>query len=323
MKKSVCLAIAALFFGLTLHAVPSLAQTWPQRPVKLVLPLGPGAGADITARLYADQLGKRWGEPVVVENRPGADGVIALNAVISARDDHTLFWGPTSTFVGHPYILDKLPYDAKELVPVARVTSTVVVIGVPAAMNVGSLKELFAQAREQPGKLNWASVVTVTDLIIAAYLKSAGLDMVRVSYKDTVSAVNDLVQGRIQMYSAAYAIVRPHVQAGRVKLLAVQNRNRVPGLDLPTVAEAGFPELNFDGLVGIVAARSGGLPDAARERIAADIKAIAAEPAVAERLSATGQINSPGNAAEFAASIDEQAKQLAASAKLLGTKLTR
>ena len=323
MKRSVCLAIAAVFVALALHAVPSLAQTWPQRPVKLVLPLGPGAGADITARLYADQLGKRWGQPVVVENRPGADGVIALNAVISARDDHTLFWGPTSTFVGHPYVLDKLPYDAKELVPVARVTSTVVVIGVPAEMNVGSLKELFEQVRQQPGKMNWASVVLVTDLIIAAYLKSAGLDMVRISYKDTVSAVNDLVQGRIQMYSAAYAIVRPHVQAGRVKLLAVQNRNRVPGLDLPTVAEAGFPELNFDGLVGVVAARSGGLPDAARERIAADIKAIAAEPAVAERLTATGQINSPGNAAEFAASIDEQAKQLAASAKLLGTKLTR
>jgi len=320
MNKSICLAVAAL---LTLQAVPSLAQTWPQRPVKFVLPLGPGAGADITARLYADQLGKRWGQPVVVENRPGADGVIALNAVISARDDHTLFWGPTSTFVGHPYVLDKLPYDAKELVPVARVTSTVVVIGVPAAMNVGSLKELFAQAREQPGKMNWASVVTVTDLIIAGYLKSAGLDMARISYKDTVSAVNDLVQGRIQMYSAAYAIVRPQVQAGRVKLLAVQNRSRVPGLDLPTVAEAGFPALNFDGLVGVVAARSGGLPDAARERIAADIKAIAAEPAVAERLTATGQINSPGSAAEFAASIREQAAQLAATAKLLGTTPTR
>jgi tripartite-type tricarboxylate transporter receptor subunit TctC len=320
MKKLAVLATAILTSAL---ALPAAAQNWPQRPVKFVLPLGPGAGADITARLYADQLGKRWGQPVLVENRPGADGVIALNAVISARDDHTLFWGPTSTFVGHPYVLDKLPYDAKELVPVARVTSTVVVIAVPAEMNIGSLKELFAQAREQPGKMNWASVVTVTDLIIAGYLKSAGLDMVRVSYKDTVSAVNDLVQGRIQMYSAAYAIVRPQVQAGRVKLLAVQNRSRVPGLDLPTVAEAGFPELNFDGLVGVVAARSSALADAAGERIAADIKSISAEPAISERLAATGQINSPGSAAEFAASIDEQAKQLAATAKLLGTKPSR
>jgi tripartite-type tricarboxylate transporter receptor subunit TctC len=316
MKRLACLALA-LF---SIHALPSLAQSWPQRAVKFILPLGPGAGADITARLYADQLGKRWGQPVVVENRPGADGVIAINALIAARDDHTLLWGPTSTFVGHPYTLEKLPYDPKELLPVARVTSTVVVIGVPASLNVGSLKELFAQVRDQPGKMNWASVVPVTDIIIAAYLKSAGLDMAKVSYKDTVSAVNDLTQGRIQMYSAAYAIVRSHVQGGRVKLLAVQNRARVPGLDLPTVAEAGFAQLNFDGLVGLIAVRSAAPADAARDRIAADIKSVAAEPAIAEKLAATGQINAPGSGAEFAASIEEQAAQLAATAKGLGIK---
>jgi len=306
--------------ALALAVVPVFAQSWPQRPVKFILPLGPGAGADIGARLYADRLTKRWNQAVVVENRPGGDGVIAINAVIAAKDDHTLLWGPSSTFVGHPYTLDKLPYDPKELVPVARITNTVVTLGVPASMNVGSLKEFMALAREQPGKFNYASVTTVTDIIIAGYFKSAGLDVQKITYKDTVSALNDLVEGRIQMYGAAYAIVRAQAQSGRVKLLAVTNRHRVQGLDLPTVAEAGFPELNFDGLVGLVAARSSGISDAARDRIAADVKAVAADPVVAERLAATAQVNNPGTGAELQASIDEQAAQLAATAKILGMK---
>jgi len=296
------------------------AQTWPDRPVKFILPLGPGAGADIGARVFADRLAKRWAQPVVVENRPGADGIVAINAVLSARDDHTLLWGPSSTFVGHPYTLDRLPYDSKELLPVARVSSTVVAIAVPASLNVESLKDLIARIRAQPGKMNWTSVTTVTDIVIAGYLRSAGLDMVRVPYKDTVSALNDLVEGRIQLYSAAYAIVRTQAQSGRVKLLAVMNRTRVPGLDLPTVAEAGFPELNFDGLVGLIAARSSGLSAAARERIAADVKAVAADPTVIERFNATAQLIIPGTGEELAASIEEQAANLAATAKVLGLK---
>jgi tripartite-type tricarboxylate transporter receptor subunit TctC len=133
------LGFAAVFIALFAQALPAAAQSWPTRPVKLVLPLGPGSGTDIGARLFADRLSARWGQPVVVENRPGGDGVIAINAVLSAKDDHTLFWGPTSSIVGHPYVLDKMPYDPKDLVPVARVTSTVVVIAAPTALNVTSL----------------------------------------------------------------------------------------------------------------------------------------------------------------------------------------
>src|SRR5262252_7610939 len=133
------LLIAAL-----LAAVPfvSLAQQWPNKPVRMILSLGPGSGADIGARLYADQLQKLWGQPVVIENRPGGDGVIAINAVILAKDDHVLLWGPT------------------ELVPVARVTGTVVTLGVPASMNVNSLKDLLATAKKKQGWLNWTTAVT-------------------------------------------------------------------------------------------------------------------------------------------------------------------
>lgn len=314
MKRWLVAVFAALL------PLVSQAQAWPQRPVKFVLPLGPGSGADITARMLAERLSKQWGQPVVVENRPGADGVIAINAVLQARDDHTLLYAPASSFVGHPYTLEKVPYDAKELLPVARVSNTVVALAVPSALKVQSLNELMQRAREEPGKLNFTAVTNVYDIVFNAYFKSSGLNMVKVSYKDTVSALNDLVENRIQLYSAAYAIVRTQAQAGRVRVLAIHNRTRAPGLDIPTAAEAGFPQLELDGLVGVVAARSSGISDAVREKIAADMRAHSSDAQIAERMTATGQIVNPGSPAEFAAAIEEQAAALARHAKVLGAK---
>jgi len=315
MKKILLIVLAAL--------VPFLAQaqSWPSRPVKFILSLGPGSGADLTGRMLADRLSKQWGQPVVVENRPGADAVLAINAVIAAKDDHTLLYGPSGSFVGHPFTLERVPYDRNELLPVARVSNTVVVLAAPASLKVQSLKEVMQMVREEPGKLNYASVTQVYDIMMAAYLKSAGLDMARITYKDAVSAQNDLVEGRIQLYSAAYAIVRGHAQGGRIRILAVQNRTRAPGLEAPTAAEAGFPELTLDGLVGLMAARSSGIGDAVRERIAADVKAQLNDPALNERMTATGQIVNPGTPAEFAAAIDEQSKNLATWSKAIGGKL--
>jgi tripartite-type tricarboxylate transporter receptor subunit TctC len=309
-------------FAAMLAAFPfvSLAQQWPSKPVRLIVSLGPGSGADLGARLYADRLTKLWDQPVVVENRPGGDGVIAINAVIQAKDDHMLLWGPTANFVGHPYSFDKLPYDPNELVPVARVSGTVVTLGVPASMKVNSLKDLLATAKRKKGWLNWTTAVTMTDIILEGFLKTQGIEAAQVRYKQPAEAVNDLISARLHLYSSAYAIVRPQAQAGRVKLLAVQARNRVPGLDLPTVAELGYPGLDFEGLVGIIAARSSNLPAAARDRIGADIKTVSKDPLVAERLASTAQLNVPGDAEEFAASIDAQVKQLADAAKLLGLK---
>ena len=318
---------AAVLAALALHATPSPAQTgpqqlWPQQTVKFILPLGPGSGADIGARLFADRLAKRWGQSVVVENRPGADGIVAITAFINARDEHTLLFGPSSSFVAHPYLHDKMPYDRGDLVPIARVSNTLVAMAVPASLNVGSLAHLFAQARAQPGKLNWATVTGVTELMIAGYLKSVGLDMAKVPYRDPVQALNDLAEGRIQLYVAALAIVRAQALAGRIKLIAVTNRERAPvAPELPTIAQAGYPALEFDGLVGVFGPRDMG--NDLRNRIAAEIRAVAADPEIVARLDATGQLVRPGSSAEFAASIDEQAAKLADFAKTLGVKAAR
>ncbi len=139
--------------SLALSAFPSAAQNWPTRPVRVILPLGPGAAADIGVRLIAEKLAAKWGQPVVVENRPGGDGFVAITAFLSAHDDHMLFFGPAASFTAHPYLHDKLPYDPRDLAPVARVSATLISLTAPPQLNVNSLGELFAMARAAPGKI--------------------------------------------------------------------------------------------------------------------------------------------------------------------------
>jgi len=148
------------------------AQDWPTRTVKFILPIGAGAGADLGARLIAEKLSAKWGQPVVIENRPGGDGFVALTAFLNARDDHLFLFGPTTTFTGHPYLHEKLPYNPSELTPIARVSSTLVTIGAAPSLGAHSLKDAFDKARGEPKKLNWATTAGATDLIINAFLKS-------------------------------------------------------------------------------------------------------------------------------------------------------
>ena len=298
-------------------ATPSLAQTWPQRPVKFLVTLGPGSGVDIGTRLLADRLSKRWGQPVVVENRPGGDGLVAISAMIAAQDDHVLLASPTSSFTAHPFVYKNLPYKPEDLQPIARVSNTIIVMAVPADLPVKSLAELVALARAQPGKLNWAGTTGAIDFLVAGFLRTAGLSLSKVPYRNQVEAANDLAAGRIQLNETAYAIVRPQLQAGKIKLLAVTNGVRAPVLpDVPTVTEAGYPDLALDGLVGFFGPPEMPLP--LREHIAADVGEVGADPAIAARLNDTGQLPNFGGPAEFHAAIELQRARVAAAAKGLG-----
>jgi len=295
------------------------AEAWPSRPVRLIVTLGPGSGVDIGARLFADKLSQRWGQPVVVENKPGGDGMLAITTYLAAKDDHVLLVSPVSSFTAHPYFHDTLPYDQKDLIPVARISKTVVAVSVPTSLNVNSLKELEALARTKPGELNWTTATGFTDFVFAGYLHTVGLKMAKVPYKNPVSAVNDLAAGTIQVFMPAYAIVRPQVQAGKVKVLAVTNHERAPAIpDIPTAAEAGYPSLEFDGLVGIFGPP--GISDAVRKKISDGVLAVASDKAIVEKMTATGQIVSPGDSTDFAKSIEQQRAQVAAVAKLFGNK---
>lgn len=307
----------SMFFAWVAPIAPAEAQSWPQRTVKFILPLGPGSGLDTGARLFADRLSTMWGKPVIVENRPGGDGLVAISAFVQAHDDHVLLFSSSAVFMAHPYLHNKLPYDPRDLLPIARISDTIVAVGIPEVLKVDSMAELVAMVRAQPGTVNAASVTGLQDFILSGFLKSANLNIGRVPYRNPVQALNDLAEGRIQIMLSAIAILRPQVQNGRVKLLALTNRQRsdlAPGL--LTVAEAGFPELTFDGLVGIFGPRD--MPIDARERIAADVRTVAADPLIRERMAATGQAVNPGGGAEMSASMEEQRVSAAAIGKILG-----
>lgn len=294
----------------------SAETKWPTRPVRFILTLGAGSGSDIGARLLADRLSQRWGQPVVVENRPGGDAIVAINAFVTAHDDHVLLFSPSSSFTAHPYLHDNLPYQPSDLVPITRVSNTIITISVPASLNVASLKELAAVARAEPGKLNWAGVTGALDFVFAGWLKQEGLNINKVPYRNPVDAANDLAEGRVQVYESAFAIVRPQLESGKIKLLAVTNSVRAPTQpNLPTVAEAGYPALTIDGLVGLFGPT--GMPLDLRQRITADIRAVV-DPTIEDRLATTGQLTNIGGPEEFGKSIDEQRAKIAAFAKELG-----
>jgi tripartite-type tricarboxylate transporter receptor subunit TctC len=310
--------VAAAVLGAAVRLVPAAfaEEAWPTRPVKFILTLGPGSGTDIGARLLADRLAQRWGQPVVVENRPGGDGIVAINAFVSAHDDHQLLFSPTSSFTAHPFLHDHLPYQPSDLAPIARVSNTVIAISVPSSLNVNSLDQLTAMARAEPGKLNWAGLTGALDFIFAGWLKREGLDIAKIAYKNPVDAANDLAEGRVQVYESALAIVRPQLQSGKIKLLCVTNTVRAPTEpDLPTVQEAGQLALTIDGLVGLFG--PAGIPLELRQRIAADIRAVA-DDTIKQRLTTTGQLLNVGGPEEFAKSIEAQRAQVAAFAKELG-----
>ena len=292
------------------------AADWPTRPVRFIVTLGAGSGADIGARLFADRLSQRWGQPVVVENRPGGDGIVAINAFVGAHDDHVLLFSPTASFTAHPFLHDHLPYKPSDLVPITRVSNTVIAIAVPTSLGVNSLSELVALARGEPGKLNWAGVTGALDFMFAGWLKQEGLNISKVAYKNPVDAANDLAEGRVQVYEASLAIVRPQLQTGKIKLLAVTNTVRAPSEpDLPTVQQAGYSALTLDGLVGLFGPP--GMPLALRQRIAGDFRAVA-DDMIKDRLNVTGQILNIGGPQEFAKSIDDQRAKVAGFAEELG-----
>src|SRR5690349_21939086 len=164
-------------------------QAFPTKTVRLILPFGPASATDITARLFADRLSQRWNKPVVVENRPGGDGLISLNAFVDAHDDHALWFGPAGVFTVLPYSHDKLPFDLKrDLVPIVSIAQVVLALSMPATMNVNSVDEMMKLIRAQPGKLNGAASQGVSDFLLFGFAKQQGLDIARVPYRDIMQA---------------------------------------------------------------------------------------------------------------------------------------
>ncbi|MGA7787939.1 MAG: tripartite tricarboxylate transporter substrate binding protein [Xanthobacteraceae bacterium] len=316
------LAVATIAAALQFTATARALQAYPTRTVRLILPFGPASATDITARLLADRLSARWGKSVVVENRPGGDGLVSIKAFIDAHDDHTLYFGPAGAFLVHLYDQDQAaaPYDLTDIVPIAQVYVTVLAVSVPASLHIDTMDQLVALARAEPGKLNVAAATGNSDFLIYGFFKGMGLQIVKVPYRDIMQAPNDLAEDRIQVLSSSLAVTQPLMQAGRIKVLLVTSKQRALGApQIPTAAEAGFPALTMETAGGVYAPK--GMPAALRERIAADFLDVAAhDPVIAKRLADTGQIMTLRGPADFAKNIAEQNEQLAGIANILGLK---
>src|SRR5215216_2799532 len=272
IRGSACALAVAVLGALASWVASARAEPWPQRTVRFIVPLPPGTSTDLVARLFADSLSERWRQPVVVENRQGADGIPAVSGFVSARDDHTLLFSFAGIVTINPFVYDKLPYDpARDLVPVAWVADNFIGAAVPAALPVNSLEDFVKLTRSQPGKLNWAASPGVPRYVFAALQKSTGIEMTQISYRDFRPALQDLGEGRIQAVATGVALLLPLVEAGKIKLLMVNNRQRSPQAPtVPTAEEAGYPDLTFEGAVGLYGWRE--MPANLKEQIANDVR---------------------------------------------------
>jgi len=236
----------ALGIVLALAALPAAAQSYPSKPVKLVVPYPPGGVGDILARTVGQRLGEQWGQPVIVENRPGAAQVIGVEAVAkSPADGYTLLVSEGATFVINPHLYRKLPYDSlKDFTPVVVLCQLSPVIAVNASLPANSVQELIALAKAKPGSLSYGSMGSgsYAHISMEQLKQLAGVDIVHVPYKGSAPATTDLLSGRIGVMLVNLSVVEPHAKAGKVRILAATTPRRLAlRPDLPTVGEAALP----------------------------------------------------------------------------------
>jgi tripartite-type tricarboxylate transporter receptor subunit TctC len=323
MRKitSIFLALtAATASAMAITPTALLAEAWPQRSVRIITPFPAGTGADISARLFAERLALRWERAVIVENKPGADGIIAVTAVIGAHDGHTLLYTNGGPVTANLFTHDKLPYDpVRDLAPISSAADVAIGISVPASLNIGTLAEFVTLARSQQGLLNWSATTGVLDFFIPGFFKNAGLNLTKVSYREISPALQDLAEARIQLYASSLATQLPMVHAGKIKVLAVTNRERSPLVpEVPTVTEAGYSDITVDGFLGFYA--PSGASQQVIDRISTDIRAVGSDLAIAARLSSNALTVRTSTPTEFLAIVAGERAKIAHLAKLLDSK---
>lgn len=298
-RRLLVVALAALAI-----AGPAVAQEYPTKPVRILVPYPPGGASDVTARIVADKLSKRWGgKPVFVENKAGANGVIGTETIARADPDgHTIGLVASSHVTNHA-LLKKVPYELSDMVPVTITAQVQLGLVVNPAVPANNVRELIAYAKANPNKLAVATSGRGSNpqLWALAFQQMTGTQMIDVPYKGSAVAHPDLLAGQTQVMFDAVAAVMPHVKAGKLRLLAVGGAKRSPFLpDTPTMEEAGVPGyVNASWGAVIVPAKT---PKAIVDKLNADIVAILNEPDTKERLaglSAEVIANSPAQAAAF------------------------
>ncbi len=318
MTGLLALAIAAV------PAAPAIAQAWPTKPVRVLVPCPPGCSLDTIVRTMSEGLTAKWKQPLVVENKSGAGGMIGMDAVAKAAPDgHTIGIGFNGPIAFGPYMYKKMPYaPATDLVPIVLTTSQANVLTVPADLPVKDVKGLVAWAKTQGDKVSYASVGagSSSHLAMELFLNATGIKAVHVPYKGSPPAALAVGSGEVQMLMAVAPALLPLVEKGKVKFVAITGTTRQDSLpDLPTVAESGYP--GFEALAWNGLFAPAGTPAAITERINADVNAMLADPAVKASLVRQGLIPGGGSAAAFASLIDSEGRKWGAIIKKVGITL--
>lgn len=313
----VAVVIALVPAASAMAATTSLAQQWPTRPVRLVLPFGPGSGADTAARFVTDKLAQKWGQPVIIDGRPGGDGLLSLQSVVSAKDDHTLFFGPSSIYVVQRYMHDNLSFDPQtDLTPIVGVAKVQIAVAVPTSLGISTLAQFVALARAKPSETSYSVAPGFSEFVFDGFVKENGLAIAKVPYRDITKSPIDLGENRIQLSMQSYAAMRTYAQTGKIRIIAINDRERSPiAPDIPSVVESGYPSLLVSPVLGLLGPR--GMPVELRRRIAADVLA-ALDKTIGERLALTGQPAAPMDVEAFTAALNGQYAQVAHIAAVLG-----
>lgn len=279
------LALASLCLPLTV-----LAQTFPSKAITLVVPNPPGGLVDTSARLVAEPLARLIGQPVVIDNKPGASGNLAYqNVARSAKDGHTLLVSYSGYHIANPILMDKLPWELKDLTPVGLITIATNVIAIHPSVPANNLREFIAYAKQNPGKLNYASQGngSVSHIGTEIFKLQTGVSMVHVPYKGSGQAIADVLAGQVQVFITTPPSVMGHVQTGKLKALAVTGKTRHPQMpQVPTVAEAGLSGFELESWVALYAAA--GTPPAVLQKLSQEVKRSMELPETKQRADAAG-----------------------------------
>ena len=309
MRRMVVAATLAVWSMSGPAAAQDAAANYPNRAIHIVVPFPAGGPADLVARIIGQKMSEHWGQPVIIDNRPGGNTVIgAVQVAKAAPDGYTLLMAIDSTLVMNQFVYRNLPYDPlADFAPITSTTRTISVLAVRAEDGPRTVKELIARAKDAPGKLNYGAGTVTSQLMGYRFHKAAGLDILYVPFKGTPATVNGLLTKSVDLIYAANVIVNPLIESGQLRALAKMDARPAPAAaDLPSLAEAsGLPVDNMSIWLGLVAPKD--TPRAIVLKLQKKVTEILADPQVAERSGRTGAYSMTSSPEEFAAFIRQEA----------------
>jgi tripartite-type tricarboxylate transporter receptor subunit TctC len=311
------------FIAAMVVAFAAQAQEWPAKPVRIVVPFPPGGSADLMPRILSERLSEKWGQPVIVDNRPGAAGNIGADAVFRAEPDgYTLLSGPPPPLVINKLLYPKLSYDPAQFVPITVIGAIPNVLLVHPKVPASSVEEFIAFVRKNPGKLNYASQGNGTTSHLTAELFKAmagNLQITHVPYKGTAPALADLLAGQVEMMCDNLGVSLPHVRSGKLKALGVASRKRFPALpDVPALAETlpGFESVAWFGIVAPPGTASG-----IADKVSLSVREVLKVPEVQKRMADLSAEPMGLSPAETGAFMKQETERWGAVIRAAGVKL--